>query len=106
MLGKRLNISKHKLTAAGVFKFNLKQITNSIKLPISINAPESQYDYFNYFALLNKNALKKSIDIDFDMLCTERGIAREDVENRYIFALNGFKNSQETYEKVLIKNKI
>ena len=64
------------------------QETNSIKLPISINAPKAQYDYFNYFALLNKNALKKSIDIDFDMLCTERGIARENIENRYIFTLN------------------
>ena len=40
------------------------QETNSTKLPISINSPDAQYDYFNYFALLNKNALKKSIDID------------------------------------------
>lgn len=64
------------------------QETNSTKIPISINAPEAQYDYFNYFALLNRNALKKSIDIDFDMLCAERGIDSQAVEKRYIFTLN------------------
>lgn len=64
------------------------QETNSTKLPISINSPDAQYDYFNYFALLNKNALKKSIDIDFDMLCAERGIDSTTVDKRYIFTLN------------------
>ena len=68
--------------------FQIIQETNSTKLPISVNSPEAQYDYFNYFALLNKNALKKSIDIDFDMLCAERGIDVNNIERRYIFTLN------------------
>lgn len=64
------------------------QETNSTKSPIAVNSPDARYDYFNYFALLNKNALKKSIDIDFEMLCTERGIDKDSVEKRYIFELN------------------
>ena len=64
------------------------QETNSTKSSVAINAPEAQYDYFNYFALLNRNALKKSIDIDFDMLCSERGIDANLLEKRYTFALN------------------
>lgn len=64
------------------------QETNSTKVPIAVNAPDARYDYFNYFALLNKNALKKSIDIDFEMLCTERGIDKDSFEKRYLFELN------------------
>ena len=64
------------------------QETNSTKSAVAINAPDAQYDYFNYFALLNRNALKKSIDIDFDMLCGERGVDPSLLEKRYTFALN------------------
>ena len=53
--------------------------TNSSKIPISINLSEEYYDYFSYFALLNKNALKKSIDIDFEMLCSEKGVNKDDM---------------------------
>lgn len=62
--------------------------TNSSKIPISINLSEEYYDYFSYFALLNKNALKKSIDIDFEMLCSEKGVNKDDMERKNIFALD------------------
>ena len=62
--------------------------TNSSKIPISINLSEEYYDYFSYFALLNKNALRKSIDIDFEMLCSEKGVNKDDMERKNIFALD------------------
>ena len=62
--------------------------TNSTKVPISINLTDEFYDYFSYFALLNKNALKKSIDIDFEMLCAEKGINKDEVERKNIFAID------------------
>lgn len=62
--------------------------TNSSKIPISINVSEEYYDYFSYFALLNKSALKKSIDIDFEMLCAEKGTNKDDMERKNIFALD------------------
>lgn len=62
--------------------------TNSSKIPISINVSDEYYDYFSYFALLNKSALKKSIDIDFEMLCAEKGTNKDDMERKNIFALD------------------
>lgn len=62
--------------------------TNSTKVPISINLTNEFYDYFSYFALLNKNALKKSIDIDFEMLCAEKGINKDEIERKNIFAID------------------
>lgn len=62
--------------------------TNSSKIPISINLSGEYYDYFSYFALLNKNALKKSIDIDFEMLCAEKGTNKDDMERKNIFAID------------------
>jgi predicted DNA binding protein len=62
--------------------------TNSTKIPISINLSKEQYDYFQVFALLNKPALKKSMEIEFEMLCGEKGIDKDSMERRYIFVLN------------------
>jgi len=62
--------------------------TNSTKLPISINVSNESYDYFQVFALLNKPALKKSVEIEFEMLCQEKGIDKDSMEKRYMFVLN------------------
>ena len=62
--------------------------TNSRKIPISINISDEYYDYFSYFALLNKSALKKSIDIDFEMLCAEKGTNKDNIERKNIFILD------------------
>ena len=59
--------------------------TNSIKSPIAINLSGECYDYYEVFALLNKQALKKSMDIEFEMSCTERGIKKNSMEKRYMF---------------------
>lgn len=62
--------------------------TSSRKIPISINISDEYYDYFSYFALLNKSALKKSIDIDFEMLCAEKGTNKDNIERKNIFVLD------------------
>lgn len=62
--------------------------TNSTKLPISVNVSNECYDYFQVFALLNKPALKKSMEIEFEMLCQEKGIDKDSMEKRYMFVLN------------------
>ena len=69
--------------------------TNSTRVPISINVSEEKYDYFQVFALLNKQALKKSMDIEFEMLCRERGLQNDLMDKRYTFVLN-----QENPEKM------
>lgn len=64
------------------------QETNSQKLPIAINISDESYDYIDVFSLLNKSDIKKSIDIEFEMLCNERGYDRKLFENRYILSVN------------------
>lgn len=62
--------------------------TNSTKIPISINVSEEYYDYFQIFALLDKKSTKNSIEIEFEMLCQEKGINKDLIEKRYIFVLD------------------
>ncbi len=62
--------------------------TNSQKLPISINISGEEYDYIDVFALLTKSDIKKSIDIEFEMLCNERGFEKNLYENRYFLSVN------------------
>lgn len=62
--------------------------TGSQKTPVAVNLPGGYYDYFELFALLNASAMKKSVDIEFEMLCQEKGIEKNDMEKRYIFLLD------------------
>ncbi len=70
------------------------QETNSVKTPISVNLDGEYYDYFDFFSLLNKNDLKKSAEIEFEMLCREKNIRKEDMEKRYIFVLDPDKENR------------
>lgn len=70
------------------------QETNSAKTPISVNLDGEYYDYFDFFALLNKNDLKKSIEIEFEMLCREKNIRKDDMEKRYIFVVDSDKENR------------
>lgn len=70
------------------------QETNSAKTPISVNLDGEYYDYFDFFSLLNKNDLKKSTEIEFEMLCREKNIRKEDMDKRYIFVLDPDKENR------------
>ena len=64
------------------------QETNSQRIPIAVNVVDENYDYIDVFSLLNKNDIKKSIDIEFEMLCNERGYDKNLYETRYILSVN------------------
>lgn len=73
--------------------------TGSQKTPIAVNLPGGYYDYFDLFALLNASAMKKSVDIEFEMLCADKGIDKNDMEKRYIFLLD-----QDDADKMKVLN--
>jgi len=83
------------------------QETNSARTPISVNLDGEYYDYFDFFSLLNKNDLKKSAEIEFEMLCKEKNIRKEDMEKRYIFVMDPDKENRMKAINVSIeKNKV
>lgn len=78
----------------------IKQIveeTYSYKTPISVNLREETYQYFNMFSLLNKNDLDKSIKLEFEAYCSEKGYNKNSIETRYAIV-----NKAEDTEKVKV----
>ena len=64
----------------------IKQIveeTYSFKTPINVNLSEEMYNYFEMFALLNKNDLQKAIKTEFDAYCEDKGYNPNVFETRY-----------------------
>ena len=57
--------------------------TKSQKIPVSINLSGEEYNYFYLFSLLSKNDIKKSVDIEFESYCTDRGYNKNSLETRY-----------------------
>lgn len=68
--------------------------TNSQRVPISINISNELYNYFDVFSILEKKDITKSLDIEFEMLCNEKGYDKKYLESRYILMDN-----KEDYEK-------
>ena len=81
--------------------------TNSSRIPISINISDELYNYFEVFSVLEKKDIAKSLDIEFDMLCNEKGYDKELLDSRYILMEN--KNNYDKYKSLYIsanKNEI
>lgn len=69
----------------------IKQVieeTFSYKTPISVNLASEKYNFFNMFSLLNKNDLKKAIDLEFEEYCSEKGQNVNAFETRYAAVKN------------------
>ena len=64
------------------------QETNSQKIPIAINISEEMYNYFEVFSLLSSSDIKRSMDIEFEVLCTEQGYNKELLVARYLTLSN------------------
>ncbi len=64
------------------------QETNSQKTPIAINVSEEMYNYFEVFSLLSTSDMKKSMDIEFEVLCTEKGYNKDLLETRHVLLPN------------------
>ena len=69
--------------------------TYSFKIPICINVSNELYNYYDIFSMLNKSDIKKSIDIEFDMLCNEKNYNKSSLETRYVLMSN-----KENTEKI------
>ena len=74
--------------------------TNSYKIPISINISNELYNYFDVFSILEKKDITKSLDIEFEMLCSEKGYDKEYLDSRYILMDN--KENFEKYKALYI----
>lgn len=68
--------------------------TGSNKCPICINISNELYNYFDVFTMLEKKDITKSLNIEFEMLCDEKGYDINSLESRYILMEN-----QENFEK-------
>lgn len=90
--------------------------TDSTKIPISINISNELYNYFDVYSLLEKKDITKSLDIEFEMLCEQKGYDKNLLESRYVLMDNKedpdkFKsiyisvNKKELEEKISILNK-
>lgn len=70
-------------------KTTVKQIiteTNSNKIPIVTNLSDEMYNYFQISSLMNKQDMKKAIELEFELLCDERNIKKNTLETRFLFA--------------------
>ena len=69
--------------------------TNSHKIPVCINISNELYNYFDVFSILEKKDITKSLDIEFEMLCSDKGYDHSSLESRYVLRENkeNFDNS-------------
>lgn len=68
--------------------------TYSFKIPICINVSNELYNYYDVFSMLNKGDIKKSVDIEFDMLCNEKNYNKNSLETRFILMSNKENNEK------------
>lgn len=58
--------------------------TYSYKVPISINVSNEIYNTFEVSSLLNKQDTKKAVNIEYEMLCNEKGYNKASLDHNYI----------------------
>ena len=68
--------------------------TFSSKDQIAINISNELYNYFEVFSALKLADKRKSIDLDFEVLCSEKGYNKESLESRFIL-----RNERENIDK-------
>ena len=68
--------------------------TFSSKDQIAINISNELYNYFEVFSALKLADKRKSIDLDFELLCSERGYNKESLESRFLL-----RNDRENSDK-------
>lgn len=82
---------------------SLKKIideTGSNKCPICINISNELYNYFDVFSMLDKKDIAKSLNIEFEMLCDEKGYDKKSLDSRYILMENS--DNFEKYKAMYI----
>jgi Tfp pilus assembly protein PilN len=69
--------------------------TFSAKDAISINVSNELYNYFDVFSALKPADRKKSVDLDFELLCSEKGYNKDSLDSRTIY-----RDSKENADKI------
>lgn len=68
--------------------------TYSARDPISINISNELYNYFDVFAALKPSDKKRSVSLDFELLCSEKGYNKDSLDTRCVF-----RDSRESSDK-------
>lgn len=74
--------------------------TNSYKIPISINISNEFYNYFEVYSELDKKDIIKSLEIEFEKVCSKEKIDKNLVESRYLLTEN--KSDFEKYNAIYV----
>ena len=74
--------------------------TNGAKCSVNVNVSSELYNYFETFSMLSKKDMKDSIDIEFDLLCGEKGYNRKSLDTRYILTTS--KENADKYKVIHI----
>lgn len=69
--------------------------TFSSRDPIAINISNELYNYFEVFSALKPADKKKSIDLDFELLCGEKGYNKDSLDSRFLL-----RDSRENADKL------
>ena len=70
--------------------------TNSEHDQINVNVSNEIYNYFEAFSMLEKKDIKDSVQIDFELLCGEKGYNAKALDTRYI--LTASKENSDKYK--------
>ena len=68
--------------------------TYSFKVPICVNVSNELYNYYDVFAIMSKSDMKKSVELEFDMLCNEKNYNKNSLETRYVL-MSDKENSEK-----------
>ena len=79
---------------------NIVEKTDSYKCPICTNISNELYNYFDVFSGLDKKDIKKSLSLEFEMLCAEKSYDLDSLESRYILMENS--EDKEKYKALYI----
>lgn len=79
--------------------------TYSFNTPISINLANEKYLYFDVFALLSKEDIKKTVQTEFEAYCDEKKYNQNAFETRYALVQN-VENKEKIRAIQVIVNKI
>lgn len=102
------NKDNYKVEAFSVESFDdlneaLKKViveTASEKIPVSLNVSNELYNYFDVYSMLEKKDITKSLDIEFEMLCNQKGYDKNSLESRYILMDN--KEDPDKYKSMYV----
>ncbi len=78
--------------------------TYSYKVPISVNISDELYSTFEVSSLLSKKDVKKAIQLEYEMMCSEKGYNKSSIEHKYVL-VDTKENPEKNKALTVIANK-